>query len=100
MTPNCASCGRTSASSANSTPATLRTEKYVGRLASDLLHFEGANPQTRQHIHDGFAAGRGLRFEILARSKDGHVWWLDTDARPLTDSAGELKGWAVCPCPT
>ena len=70
-------------------------DEYLGRLPSDLLHFESASPQTRQHIRDGFAAGRGLRFEILARSKDGHEWWLDTDARPLTDSAGKLKGW-VC----
>ena len=71
------------------------TDEYIGRLAGDLLRFESANPQARQPIHDGFAAGRGLRFEILARSKDGHEWWLDTDARPLTDSAGQLKGW-VC----
>jgi len=69
--------------------------EYIGRLPSDLLHFECADPDLRQHIHDGFAAGCGLRFEILARSKDGHEWWLDTDARPLMDPAGKLKGW-VC----
>src|ERR1700722_19855639 len=45
--------------------------EYVGRLPSDLLHFESVHPETRQNIRDGFVAGRGLRFEVLARSKDG-----------------------------
>ena len=69
--------------------------EYVGRLPSDLLHFEGAHPETRQNIREGFVAGRGLRFEVLARSKDGHEWWLDTDARPFNDASGKVKGW-VC----
>src|SRR5580700_7521603 len=68
-------------------------EEYVGRLPSELLHFESADPETRQRIREGFATGHGLRFEILVRSKDGHEWWLDTDARPLTDPDGTLKGW-------
>ena len=70
-------------------------EEYVGRLPSELLHFDSADPETRQRIREGFATGRGLRFEILVRSKDGHEWWLDTDARPLTEPDGTLKGW-VC----
>ena len=36
---------------------------------------------------------RGVRFEVLARSKDGREWWLDTDAQPLFDSRGTLQGW-------
>ena len=70
-------------------------EEYVGRRPSELLHFESADPETRQRIRDGFDTGQGLRFEILVRSKDGHEWWLDTDARPLRDEQGNLKGW-VC----
>ena len=69
--------------------------EYIGRLPSDLLHFESPDPDNRQNIRAGFVAGRGQRFEILARSKDGHEWWLDTDARPLSDADGKLKGW-VC----
>jgi diguanylate cyclase (GGDEF)-like protein/PAS domain S-box-containing protein len=59
------------------------------------LHFESADPETRRRIREGFDTGQGLRFEILVRSKDGHEWWLDTDARPLRDEQGNLKGW-VC----
>ena len=70
-------------------------EEYLGRRPSELLHFESSDPETRQRIGESFDAGRGLRFEILVRSKDGHEWWLDTDARPLLDAEGKLKGW-VC----
>ena len=69
--------------------------EYVGRRPSELLHFESSDPETKQRIRESFDAGRGLRFEILVRAKDGHEWWLDTDARPLLDSEGKLKGW-VC----
>ncbi|HWW81291.1 MAG TPA: EAL domain-containing protein [Steroidobacteraceae bacterium] len=70
-------------------------EEYLGRRPSELLHFESSDPETRQRIRESFDAGRGLRFEILVRSKDGHEWWLDTDARPMLDAEGKLKGW-VC----
>ena len=70
-------------------------EEYVGRRPSELLHFESADPETRRRIREGFDTGQGLRFEILVRSKDGHEWWLDTDARPIRDAQGNLKGW-VC----
>ena len=70
-------------------------EEYLGRRPSELLHFESSDPETKQRIRESFDAGRGLRFEILVRSKDGHEWWLDTDARPLLDAQGKLKGW-VC----
>ena len=70
-------------------------EEYLGRRPSELLHFESSDPETKLRIRESFDAGRGLRFEILVRSKDGHEWWLDTDARPLLDAEGKLKGW-VC----
>ena len=70
-------------------------EEYLGRRPSELLHFESSDPETKQRIRESFDARRSLRFEILVRSKDGHEWWLDTDARPLLDAEGKLKGW-VC----
>jgi diguanylate cyclase (GGDEF)-like protein/PAS domain S-box-containing protein len=70
-------------------------EEYLGRTPGELLHFEKADPETRQLVRESFESGRGLRFECPARSKDGHDWWIDTDARPLLDSAGAVKGW-VC----
>jgi diguanylate cyclase (GGDEF)-like protein/PAS domain S-box-containing protein len=70
-------------------------EEYIGRTPGELLHFENADADTRQRVRESFEAGRGLRFESPARSKDGHEWWLDTDARPLLDARGAVKGW-VC----
>jgi PAS domain S-box-containing protein len=70
-------------------------EEYLGRTPGELLHFEKADPETRQLVRESFESGRGLRFECPARSKDGHDWWIDTDARPLLDANGAVKGW-VC----
>jgi diguanylate cyclase (GGDEF)-like protein/PAS domain S-box-containing protein len=70
-------------------------EEYIGHTPGELLHFELADQETRQRVREGFEAGRGLRFEAPVRSKDGHEWWLDTDARPLRDAQGSIKGW-VC----
>ena len=68
-------------------------EEYIGRTPGELLHFENADAETRQRVRESFESGRGLRFESPARSKDGHEWWLDTDARPLLDPQGAVKGW-------
>jgi diguanylate cyclase (GGDEF)-like protein/PAS domain S-box-containing protein len=62
---------------------------------SDLLFFEGTDSETVNRVRAAFAASRGVRFEVLVRSKDGREWWLDTDARPLLDTNGTLQGW-VC----
>jgi diguanylate cyclase (GGDEF)-like protein/PAS domain S-box-containing protein len=71
-------------------------EECIGRTPSELLQFDrAADPEKSQRIRDGFRAVRGVRFEIRVRGKDGHEWWLNTDARPLRDSQGAHKGW-VC----
>jgi diguanylate cyclase (GGDEF)-like protein/PAS domain S-box-containing protein len=67
----------------------------IGLRSSELLYFEGTDRATIARVRDSFAARQGLRFEILVRGKDGRQWWLDTDARPLLDAQGELRGW-VC----
>jgi diguanylate cyclase (GGDEF)-like protein/PAS domain S-box-containing protein len=67
----------------------------LGQLTSKLLYFEGTDSSTVARVRASFAAGLGLRFEILVRGKDGRQWWLDTDARPLLDARGELHGW-IC----
>jgi diguanylate cyclase (GGDEF)-like protein/PAS domain S-box-containing protein len=67
----------------------------IGHHTSELLYFAGTDPVTIELVRESFAARRGLRFEILVRGKDGREWWLDTDARPLLDAAGEVQGW-IC----
>ena len=70
-------------------------DEASSQKTSDLLYFEGTDVETVKRVREAFAAARGVRFEVLVRSKDGREWWLDTDARPLFDSAGVLQGW-VC----
>jgi len=67
----------------------------ASQKTSDLLYFAGTDPETVLRVREAFAAERGVRFEVLVRSKDGREWWLATDARPLFDSHGRLQGW-VC----
>jgi PAS domain S-box-containing protein len=68
--------------------------EVLGEKVSDLIYFEGTNTDTVRKVREAFAAVRGVRFEILVRSKNGREWWLDTDAQPLLDSDGTLRGWA------
>ncbi len=72
----------------------FRCDEIVGRRTSDLIYFEGTDAATVRHVREAFAAIRGIRFEILVRSKNGREWWLDTDAQPLLDAHGILRGWA------
>lgn len=69
--------------------------EVVGLKTSDLLYFDGTDPETVRRVRESFAKVRGVRFEILVRSRNGRRWWLDTDAQPLIDRHGRLRGW-VC----
>jgi len=69
--------------------------EILNKKFSDVLYFEGTDPQTVRRVHEAFAAARAVRFELLVRGKDGREWWLDTDAQPLFDQGGTLEGW-VC----
>ncbi len=69
--------------------------EVVGKKTSDLLYFEGTNAETVRRVRESFANVHGVRFEIRVRSRDGREWWLDTDAQPLFDPQGTLRGW-VC----
>src|SRR5581483_11255968 len=68
-------------------------EECLGRSPGELLNFANADPGKQGVIKERFNAGRGQRFEGRVRGKDGREWWLDTDARPLSDAQGSHKGW-------
>ena len=68
--------------------------EVMGKKTSDLIYYGGTDSETIGKVRDSFAAIRGVRFEIRVRSKDGREWWLDTDAQPLLDEDGALRGWA------
>jgi len=70
-------------------------DEVVGKKTSELIYFSGTNSETIQRVRASFAALRGIRFEVLVRSRNGREWWLDTDAQPLFDPQGRHQGW-VC----
>ncbi|MGH8220982.1 MAG: sensor domain-containing protein [Steroidobacteraceae bacterium] len=65
----------------------------VGRKISDLLYFGSTDPATVARVRSRLNAGRGVRFEFLARGKTGREFWLDADCQPLCDGGGTLRGW-------
>ena len=69
--------------------------EVLGLKTSELLYFEGTDSATVRRVREAFAERRGARFEILVRSRDGREWWLDTDAQPLIDRHGNLRGWVA-----
>jgi PAS domain S-box-containing protein len=69
--------------------------EVMGAKTSDLLYFERTDAEMITRVRGAFAENRGARFECLVRSKSGREWWLDTDAQPLFDDRGTLRGW-VC----
>ena len=71
------------------------TAEVAGLKTSAVLYSEGTNPDTVRRTRDALDKVRGIRFEVLARSKNGREWWLDTDAQPLFDAEGAHQGW-VC----
>jgi diguanylate cyclase (GGDEF)-like protein/PAS domain S-box-containing protein len=70
-------------------------QEALGHNTSTLLYFDKTDPATVQRVRESFAAQQGVRFQILVRGKDRREWWLDTDAQPLLDDGGALRGW-VC----
>ncbi len=69
------------------------SEEYLGRSPGELLNFVNTDPDKHGVIKENFRALRGQRFEGRVSGKDGREWWLDTDARPLSDAQGRHKGW-------
>ena len=68
-------------------------EEAKGHRSSALLFQPRTDPEVVKRVRGAFNAGRGIRFEIVVRSKDGREWWLDTDAQPLRNEAGKVLGW-------
>ncbi len=78
--------------------ATLRMTGYtehelIGQRPGQLLQCPETDPATTQRIGAAVALGRPVREQILNRSKDGRLYWLDLDIQPLHNDAGELTGF-------
>ncbi|MBN8643862.1 MAG: PAS domain S-box protein [Planctomycetes bacterium] len=68
-------------------------EEVKGRSPGSFLQCEKTDPAAVARIREALRSGRGVRTEILNRSKDGREYWLDIDIQPLHDEAGNLDGF-------
>jgi diguanylate cyclase (GGDEF)-like protein/PAS domain S-box-containing protein len=65
----------------------------IGRTPGELLHGERTDAATVARLREALDAGRGVRVELLHRTKDGREYWVDLDVQPLVDDAGRPSGF-------
>ncbi len=66
-----------------------------GLKPGSLLQFEETDPETVREISQALKNGQGIRRTILNRSKQGSLYWLDLDIRPILAGDGTVSGYAA-----
>jgi diguanylate cyclase (GGDEF)-like protein/PAS domain S-box-containing protein len=70
-------------------------EEAIGQKPAELLRSNTNDPATMAKLRDAMDTGQSVRVELLARSKQGLDFWLDTDIQPLHDDSGGLSGFVT-----
>ncbi len=65
----------------------------VGRSPGALLQTAETDTATVARMRAAFAAGQGVRVELLNRGKTGRSYWLDIDIQPLRGADGQVSGY-------
>ncbi len=65
----------------------------IGRKPRELVQFEGTSTERDEEIRRSLAEHRPFRGEIRNRAKDGRIYWVDLEIRPMLDAAGEFVGY-------
>ena len=65
----------------------------IGRKPRELVQFEGTSTEEDDEMRRCLEARRPFRGEIRNRAKDGRIYWVDLEIRPMLDAAGELTGF-------
>ena len=65
----------------------------VGRKPAELLQTHNTDPAAVLHMRAAMDAGRGVRVELVNRSKTGREYWLDIDIQPQFDATGAVAGF-------
>jgi PAS domain S-box-containing protein len=68
-------------------------DEVKGRRPGSFLQGPGTDPEMVRQMHEGLAAGRGFRVEILNYRKDGGAFWSAIEVQPLRDAEGVLSGF-------
>ncbi|GGK22934.1 sensor domain-containing protein [Salinarimonas ramus] len=65
----------------------------IGHRPGDLLKTEEGTPGAMKAMHAALDAGRGVRMQILNRTKSGRQYWVDADVQPVRGETGEIEGF-------
>jgi PAS domain S-box-containing protein len=70
-----------------------RTDEVMGRSPGTFLQFEGTDQAIVQQMREKLDAGLAFKGEILNRSKDGQIYWIELDIQPIREDDGALTGF-------
>lgn len=68
-------------------------EEAIGRKPRELVQFEGTSTDRDEEIRRCLAEHRPFRGEIRNRAKDGRIYWVDLEIRPMLDHTGAFVGY-------
>lgn len=64
-----------------------------GRRTGEVLDAPGTDRGELARMATEMAAGRGVRSELLSRTRTGEEFWTEIDIHPLHDAEGQLTGF-------
>ena len=75
--------------------AGYRADEVVGRVPGELLKSEEVDAEGLHRLRTAMARGQPHRSELRSRDKDGQDYWIELEAQPVRDDAGQLTGWVI-----
>ncbi len=66
-----------------------------GRHPSEFLHCEQTDKAAVAGLRATLNAGEGARVTLRNRTRDGRLYWVETDIQPVRDAAGKLEGFVA-----
>ena len=67
--------------------------EVVGRHPTDFFNAPETDPETLARLKHARTTVTSVRTEVLNRSKDGRLLWVETSILPIFDGAGVLQAW-------
>ena len=67
----------------------------VGRFPADLLNTPETDPAALAKLDHSRRTLTPVRVELLNRSKDGRLMWIETSINPIIDGHGKLQLWVA-----
>ncbi|WP_233148506.1 PAS domain S-box protein [Rhodopirellula sp. MGV] len=70
-------------------------EEALGRQILDFLHCSETKPEIVKTMREAFRHGDGCNLELVNRRKNGELYWLATEVRPIKTIRGDLNRFIV-----